>query len=182
MQQIADWLEKLGLGQYAQRFAENDIDASVLPHLTDENLKELGISLGHRVRLLAAVRELAGTSAIAEPIAAAEPKQPNSTGPVVQPPASASAEAAGERRHVTVMFCDLVDSTGIAAKLDAEEWRDLVGAYLDAASAAVTDMGGKVAKKLGDCCTRSFERVAADAARANGISRRSSVATRKSAC
>jgi len=56
----------------------------------------------------------------------------------------------GERRHVTVMFCDLVDSTGIAAKLDAEEWRDLVGAYLDAASAAVTEMGGKVAKKLGD--------------------------------
>jgi class 3 adenylate cyclase len=59
-------------------------------------------------------------------------------------------ETAGERRHVTVMFCDLVDSTGIAARLDAEEWRDLVGAYLDAASAAVADMGGKVAKKLGD--------------------------------
>jgi class 3 adenylate cyclase len=57
----------------------------------------------------------------------------------------------GERRHITVMFCDLVDSTGIAAKLDAEEWRDLVGAYLNAASSAViTDMGGKVAKKLGD--------------------------------
>jgi class 3 adenylate cyclase len=60
------------------------------------------------------------------------------------------AEAAGERRHVTVMFCDLVDSTGIAAKLDAEEWRDLVGAYLDATSTAVVEMGGKVAKKLGD--------------------------------
>ena len=55
-----------------------------------------------------------------------------------------------ERRHVTVLFCDLVDSTGIAAKLDAEEWRDLVGAYLDAASVAVTEMGSKVAKKLGD--------------------------------
>jgi Adenylate and Guanylate cyclase catalytic domain len=49
-----------------------------------------------------------------------------------------------------VMFCDLVDSTGIAARLDAEEWRDLVGAYLGAASAAVAEMGGKVAKKLGD--------------------------------
>jgi Adenylate and Guanylate cyclase catalytic domain len=59
-------------------------------------------------------------------------------------------ESAGERRHVTVMFCDLVDSTGIAAKLDAEEWRDLVGAYLDAASSSVTEMSGKVAKKLGD--------------------------------
>jgi class 3 adenylate cyclase len=150
MQQIVDWLEKLGLGQYAQRFAENDIDASVLPHLTDENLKELGVSLGHRVKLLAAIRELGGTSGIAEPIAAAELKQRNITGPVAQHPPSASAEAAGERRHVTVMFCDLVDSTGIAARLDAEEWRDLVGAYLDAASAAVVEMGGKVAKKLGD--------------------------------
>jgi hypothetical protein len=60
------------------------------------------------------------------------------------------AEAAGECRHVTVMFCDLVDSTGIASKLDAEDWRDLVGAYLDAATAGVTEMGGKVAKKLGD--------------------------------
>jgi class 3 adenylate cyclase len=58
--------------------------------------------------------------------------------------------AGGERRHVTVMFCDLADSTGIAARLDAEVWRDLVGAYLDAASAAVTEMGGKVAKKLGE--------------------------------
>jgi class 3 adenylate cyclase len=68
------------------------------------------------------------------------------------PPASSatSAVVAGERRHVTVMFCDLVDSTGISAKLDPEEWRDLVGAYLDAASTAVTEMGGKVAKKLGD--------------------------------
>src|SRR4029077_3385203 len=66
------------------------------------------------------------------------------------PIVSAVVEAGGERRYLTVMFCDLVGSTGIAAKLDAEEWRDLVGAYLDAASAAVTDLGGRVAKKLGD--------------------------------
>ena len=68
------------------------------------------------------------------------------------PPATVAptAEAVGERRYLTVMFCDLVDSTGISAQLDAEEWRDLVGAYLDAASAAVTEMGGHVAKKLGD--------------------------------
>jgi class 3 adenylate cyclase len=59
------------------------------------------------------------------------------------------ADVAGERRHVTVKFCDLVDSTGIAARLDAEEWRDSEPTF-DAASAAVTDMGGKVAKKLGD--------------------------------
>ncbi len=63
---------------------------------------------------------------------------------------SASVEATDERRYLTVMFCDLVDSTGIAARLDAEEWRDLVGAYIDAASVAVVEMGGHVAKKLGD--------------------------------
>ena len=68
--------------------------------------------------------------------------------PAAAPPASANA--AGERRYLTVMFCDLVGSTAISAQLDAEEWRDLVGAYLDAASAAVTEMGGHVAKKLGD--------------------------------
>ncbi len=67
MQQVANWLEKLGFGQYAQRFAENDIDFSVLPHLTEENLKELGISLGHRVKLLAAIRELGETLITAEP-------------------------------------------------------------------------------------------------------------------
>src|SRR3984957_18591714 len=66
------------------------------------------------------------------------------------PQQRAGAEAAGERRYLTVMFCDLVGSTSISAQLDAEEWRDLVGAYLDAASAAVTEMGGHVAKKLGD--------------------------------
>ena len=66
------------------------------------------------------------------------------------PPISIAVESAAERRHLTVMFCDLVGSTAISAQLDAEEWRDLVGAYLDAASAAVMEMGGHVAKKLGD--------------------------------
>jgi class 3 adenylate cyclase len=66
------------------------------------------------------------------------------------PTAAPIAEAVGERRHLTVMFCDLVGSTSISARLDAEDWRDLVGAYLNAASAAITEMGGHVAKKLGD--------------------------------
>jgi class 3 adenylate cyclase len=143
MQQVADWLEKLGLGQYAQRFAENDISFSVLADLTDQDLKEIGVSLGHRRQLLREIVNLGETTATPS---ARSPTAP----PVATAPAAPPAEAAGERRHVTVMFCDLVDSTGIAAQLDAEEWRDLVGAYLDAASAAVTEMGGKVAKKLGD--------------------------------
>ena len=62
MQQIADWLEKLDLGQYAQRFAENDIDVSVLPHLTDADLEKIGVSLGHRRKILAAIAELPGAS------------------------------------------------------------------------------------------------------------------------
>ncbi|MGB6542443.1 MAG: adenylate/guanylate cyclase domain-containing protein, partial [Xanthobacteraceae bacterium] len=131
MQQIADWLEKLGLSEYAPRFAENRIDFSVLRDLTDQDLKDLGVVLGDRRKLLRAIGEL-DTAAPA---------------PTAMPPRQ---EAAGERRYVTVMFCDLVDSTGIAAKLDAEEWRDLVSAYVAAASAAVMEMGGHVAKKLGD--------------------------------
>ena len=62
MQQIADWLQKLGLGQYAQRFAENEIDVSVLRHLTDQDLKDIGIPLGHRRKMLAAIAELPSTS------------------------------------------------------------------------------------------------------------------------
>ena len=141
MQQVSDWLQKLGLMQYAQRFAENDITFAILPDLTDQDLKELGVaSLGHRRQLLRAIVELGNATATNTPI----PALP------ALPPIAPPTEAAGERRYLTVMFCDLVGSTAISAKLDAEEWRDLVGAYLDAASAAVTEMGGHVAKKLGD--------------------------------
>jgi SAM domain (Sterile alpha motif)/Adenylate and Guanylate cyclase catalytic domain len=143
MQDLAQWLEKLGMSEYAQRFAEDRIDFSVLPDLTDQDLEKLGVVLGDRRKILRAIANLGKTADAAAP-ASSEPALP--IAPTVTPP----AEAAGERRDVTVMFCDLVDSTGIAAKLDAEEWRDLVGGYLDAASAAVTEMGGKVAKKLGD--------------------------------
>ena len=141
MQQVSEWLEKLGLMQYAQRFAENDITFAILPDLTDQDLKELGVaSLGHRRQLLRAIVELGNATTTNTPI----PALP------ALPPIAPPTEAAGERRYLTVMFCDLVGSTAITAKLDAEEWRDLVGAYLDAASAAVTEMGGHVAKKLGD--------------------------------
>jgi class 3 adenylate cyclase len=143
MQQIADWLEKLGLGQYAQRFAENDINFAILSDLTDQDLKDIGVSsLGHRRQILRAIAELNNAPTAAVPTSARAPA-PSKTAPLPQ-------VTAGERRYLTVMFCDLVESTGISAQLDAEEWRDLVGAYLDAASAAVTEMGGHVAKKLGD--------------------------------
>jgi class 3 adenylate cyclase len=144
MQSIAEWIEKLGLGRYAQRFAENDIAFSILPDLTDQDLKEIGVSLGHRRQLLREIANLGKTLGTL-------PLAPSSSAPqIAAPTVKPSAEAASERRHVTVMFCDLVDSTDIAAKLDAEEWCDLVNAYLDDASAAVMEMGGHVAKKLGD--------------------------------
>ena len=144
---VVVWLRSLGLGKYEAAFRENEIDETVLPNLTAEDLKELGVTaLGHRRKLLDAIAALRVDAGAKAPNLAEEPAEPSAatpTGPAV-------AEAVGERRHITVMFCDLVGSTSISAGLDAEDWRDLVGAYLDAASAAVTEMGGHVAKKLGD--------------------------------
>jgi len=158
MQQIAEWLATIGLERYAPAFIDNDIDVAVLRYLTDADLEKIGVSRGHRRKLLAAIAELhsGGTSAThpaSEPNKqddAARTASAPARGPVAPQPPSAANEAAGERRYLTVMFCDLVGSTGISAQLDAEEWRDLVGSYLDAASAAVAEMGGHVAKKLGD--------------------------------
>ena len=140
---IVVWLRSLGLAKYEAIFRENDIDETVLPSLTHENLKELGVAaFGHRVKLLDAI----AVRGVKAPSPAAAPAEQSAT-----PPSAASvAQAAGERRYITVMFCDLVGSTSISAGLDAEDWRDLVGEYLDAASTAVTEMGGHVAKKLGD--------------------------------
>jgi hypothetical protein len=149
---IDGWLRSLGLGQYEAAFRDNAIDEKVLPRLTAEDLKDLGVGLvGHRRTLLDAIAALRGDKNEKEPPSEAPPHAPASAQASAPPrTVSPAAEAVGERRYLTVMFCDLVGSTGISARLDAEEWRDLVGSYLDAASAAVTEMGGHVAKKLGD--------------------------------
>src|SRR6516165_7104552 len=144
---IVVWLRSLGLGKYEAAFRENEIDETVLPNLTAEDLKELSVTaLGHRRKLLDAIAALRNDANEPTPSVMAAPARPSAATPTAAP----VAQAVGERRHVTVMFCDLVGSTSISAGLDAEEWRDLVGAYVDAASAAVTEMGGHVAKKLGD--------------------------------
>ncbi len=143
MRRIEEWLGDLGLGEYAPRFVENDIDLSIAGDLSDEDLKELGVaSLGHRRKLLRAISELNASPASPSERRAAV------TGPEPEP--LPVGELVGERRYLTVLFCDLVDSTGIASRLDAEEWRDLLRAYFEVASVAVTEMGGTVAKKLGD--------------------------------
>src|SRR5271169_6416607 len=104
MQQIADWLETLGMSEYAQRFAENRIDVSVLRDLTDQDLKDLGVVLGDRRRMLRAIAELAIDDA---PVTAQRR-------PFTEPRPQDTAE----RRQLTVMFCDLVGSTALSARLD----------------------------------------------------------------
>jgi class 3 adenylate cyclase len=132
---VGGWLRGLGLGQYEEKFRDNKIDADLLPRLTVDDLKDIGVSVvGDRRRLLDAIAVIAG----------AGPASPTRSAP------SKGLQASAERRPITVMFCDLVGSTSLAAKLDAEDWRNLVNAYLDQASAAVTDFGGHVLKKLGD--------------------------------
>ena len=144
---VVVWLRSLGLGKYEAVFRENEIDETVLPNLTAEDLKELGvIALGHRRKLLDAIAALHSDASAQAPSPAVAVARVSVGTPTEAP----KPAAVGERRHITVMFCDLVGSTSISAGLDAEDWRDLVGEYLDAATTAVTDMGGHVAKKLGD--------------------------------
>jgi class 3 adenylate cyclase len=137
---VGGWLRGLGLGQYEEKFRDNRIDADLLPRLTVDDLKDIGVSVvGDRRRLLDAIAALASAKPAADvPASPAKPSPPK--GP----------EVSAERRPITVMFCDLVGSTSLAAKLDAEDWRNLVNAYLDEASRAVTGLGGHVLKRLGD--------------------------------
>jgi class 3 adenylate cyclase len=138
MRQIADWLQELGLGQYAQRFAENDITLALLPHLTDQDLKELGIaSLGHRRQLLLAIAEITSVQKnTAAPPSAAEPPTTH--------------HDAAERRQVTVMFSDLVGSTALSAPMDPEDLREVISAYQKCVAETVRRFGGFVAQYMGD--------------------------------
>ena len=118
-QQITDWLEKLGLGQYAQQFVENEITHSILPDLTDADLKELGVSaLGHRRLLLRAIAELDGV----------EKRTPTHTAAATATVIPEQRDSA-ERRQVTVMFSDLVGSTALSARMDPEDLREVISAY-----------------------------------------------------
>ena len=134
MQQITDWLKKLGMSEYAERFAESDIDISVLRDLTDQDLKDLGVSLGHRRKMLRAIAELASAVAASPQPALAEPKSPD----------------IAERRQVTVMFCDLVGSTALSARMDPEDLREVISAYQKCVADTVRRFGGFVAKYMGD--------------------------------
>src|SRR5215467_13550051 len=133
MRTIAEWLASLGLSEYAQRFAENYVDASVLPDLTDQDLADLGVPLGHRRKMLRAIAELDG--AAPEPAGAA-------TEPVPQDEA--------ERRHLTVMFCDLVGSTALSARLDPEEMWRVIAVYHACIGEVIGRYQGMIARYMGD--------------------------------
>src|SRR5438132_10908689 len=134
MQPIAEWLAKIGLQRYAAAFADNDIDGMVLRHLTDADLEKIGVSRGHRRKLLAAIAELGAAAPASPQPALAEPK----------------SQDAAERRQVTVMFSDLVGSTALSARMDPEDLREVISAYQKCVAETVRRFGGFVAKYLGD--------------------------------
>jgi class 3 adenylate cyclase/predicted ATPase len=137
---VGGWLRGLGLGQYEANFRDNKINADLLPRLRNDDLKDIGVTaLGDRLQLLDAIAALAG----AKPPSGFPPSPSKSV-------ATKAPEVSAERRPITVMFCDLVGSTSLATKLDPEDWRNLVNAYLDEASGAVNRLGGHVLKRLGD--------------------------------
>jgi class 3 adenylate cyclase/tetratricopeptide (TPR) repeat protein len=132
MQQIADWLKTIGMSEYAECFAANDIEMDILPELTDHDLERLGVSLGHRRRILRAIRELGGPTTAAPQTAAA-----------------ASHDRA-ERRQLTVLLCDLVGSTALSVKLDPEDLRGIIAGYHRCCTELVERNGGFVARYMGD--------------------------------
>ena len=139
MQQIAEWLEKLGMPEYIQRFTDNDIDFTILSDLTDQDLEKIGIaSLGHRRKLLRAIADL-------ETIEKSTP-----TVDVVVAPAAPLPLDTAERRQVTVMFSDLVGSTALSTHMDLEDLREVIAGYQACVAQTVHRFDGFVAKYMGD--------------------------------
>src|SRR3954453_11927200 len=136
---VEDWLRRLGLEQYEAAFRDNEIDDAVLPNLTAEDLKELGVAIvGHRRKLLDAIAALRTEVSAPTPLC----------------DAPLATEKAGtdtaERRQVTVMFSDLVGSTALSARMDPEDLREIISAYQSCVATAVRRFGGLVAKYMGD--------------------------------
>ncbi|KRR24546.1 hypothetical protein CQ14_31220 [Bradyrhizobium lablabi] len=131
---VGAWLEELGLGQYRALFADQAIDSDVLPDLTDDDLVRLGVPLGHRKKLFKAIDDLLGRETTEQRA----------------PVKLVRTRPDAERRQLTVLICDMVESTDLASKLDPEELRKVMGVYLDACVNAVTSLGGFIARYTGD--------------------------------
>ena len=143
MTDIARWLAELGLEKYVPAFAEAEIDFADLPYLTDEDLKEVGLPVGPRRRVIEAVKRL-GSPGLSAP-------GPASSDPVARVTTELSATPAdAERRHLTVMFVDLVGSTEMASKFDPEDMRNVITGYQNTVAGVVARFEGFVAKFMGD--------------------------------
>ena len=138
MQQIADWLEKLGMSEYAQRFAENEIDFASYADLTDQDLKEIGV----------AYSDIGANCSARLPTSTRSRKAASKPAPLVV--AAAAPQDTAERRQVTVMFSDLVGSTALSARMDPEDLREVISAYQKCVAETVGRFGGFVAKYMGD--------------------------------
>jgi predicted ATPase/class 3 adenylate cyclase len=134
VESVPAWLQRLALDRYAQVFAENDIDIDALRLLDEADLEKLGVSLGHRKRMLRAIAELNAEDGRAPGRTAAAPARVET----------------GERRHLTVLFCDMVGFTEFASRVDPEVLQRICNRYEDACDACVTRYGGHVFKRLGD--------------------------------
>ena len=143
MADLGEFLGALGLSQYVKTFADNDIDGAALLELDEGHLKELGLSLGHRIKLMKALADLRATVR-STPVVAPRDPAPKSIA------AQAAQTPAGERRQLTIMFCDLVGSTQLAARTDPEDVRDIMRAYQDICAGMIARYGGYLAKFLGD--------------------------------
>jgi len=142
--EVATWLSELRLECYAAAFAANDVTPDILPHLSSEDLKELGVtSVGHRRLLLAAIGKLRDGSI-------AQDRPPASKIPGSAPPGPLAGTEEGERRHLTVIFCDMVDSTTLAGKLDPEDMRAVTQLFYKACAESIKAYEGYIAKYLGD--------------------------------
>ncbi|MDJ1159517.1 adenylate/guanylate cyclase domain-containing protein [Chelatococcus sp. SYSU_G07232] len=143
---VAAWLQSLGLQQYEPAFRENAVDAEVLPQLTADDLKELGVvAVGHRRKLLAAIAVLREAAATTAPVEA--PKPALSEG---------AEEEEGERRQVAVLFADLTGYTRLSRELDAEALHDLLDSFFVCADRIVEEHGGHIDKHIGDCVMAVF--------------------------
>jgi class 3 adenylate cyclase len=136
---VVVWLRSLGLGKYEAAFRENEIDETVLPSLTHETLKELGVTaVGHRLKLLDAIAALRSDG------------KPSAVDPATTSSTPSAPEDRAERRQVTVMFSDLVGSTALSARMDPEDLREVISAYQKCVAETVRRFGGFVAKYMGD--------------------------------
>ena len=132
---VTAWLRRLGLEQYAPAFRDNDVDSEVLPELTADDLISIGVtSVGHRRKLLAAIAALEPTRDLAQP----------SASPVTPPTSEA------ERRQLTVMFCDMIDSTYLSTRLDPEDLSAVIRAYQSCVAATIASFDGFIARYVGD--------------------------------